>query len=181
MGKKPYSQRSDLEKIQSNWTKTLGLFSRREYSLSIVRAAVTAELCLNFVIRMELHNKRNLPYDFVDNLLKWANGISGKIDKLYLPILKDSDFHSEAKEISKKIKAINTERNAVAHRGEFRKKETAEKFISQAREELLKLIRHYEPKFELKPFDPKATHSMSMIVPGGGIVQTPLHPAQDED
>lgn len=179
MKKKSYAERSDLEKIKSNWGKTIGLFSRKEYSLSIVRAAVTAELSLNFTIRKELHIKRNLPLDFVDNLLKWANGIQGKIDKLLLPILKGSKFHDDARAISVEIKKINEQRNYIAHRGEFRTKETAERYISIARETLECLITEYEPTFELE-FNPNKSGSR-VVVANGILHQIPIHPDTDED
>ena len=179
MKKKPYSERSDLEKIKSNWKKTIGLFSRKEYSLSIVRAAVTAELSLNFTIRKELHIKRNLPLDFVDNLLKWANGIQGKIDKLLLPILKGSQFHDDARKISVEIKKLNVQRNHIAHRGEFRTKETAESYISLTREALENLMTEYESTFEIE-FNLNKSGSRLVVV-NGVLQQIPIHPDTDEE
>jgi hypothetical protein len=101
MAKKPYSQRSDLERVASNWEKTLSLFARREYSLSIVRAAVSAELALNYVIRQELHERHTLPLACVDKHLKWENGIKGKLDRLYLPILNRTQLETRAKATAK--------------------------------------------------------------------------------
>jgi len=49
MGKK--RERTDPEKIFANWNKTLGLFERGEYSLAIMRAAVTMEIAANIVVR----------------------------------------------------------------------------------------------------------------------------------
>ncbi len=86
--KKPYSARSDLDKVISNWTKTLGLFSRGEYSISIIRAATTAELALNFALRNELSVKKKLPIEFVDKQLMDANGLRGKLDRLFVPMFK---------------------------------------------------------------------------------------------
>src|ERR1039458_3727621 len=48
MGKK--RERTDPEKVFANWNKTLGLLERNEYSVAIVRAAVTVELAANIVI-----------------------------------------------------------------------------------------------------------------------------------
>ena len=103
MSKKPYSERTDIEKVESNWTKTLGLFARKEFSLSIVRAAVTTELALNYVIRQELHHKHGLPLTFVNKHLKWANGIKGKLDRLYVPILEGTKLERKAKDIAKTL------------------------------------------------------------------------------
>ena len=88
--RKPYSYRTDIEKIESNWTKTRGLYDRKEWSGAIVRAATAVEIAANLVIREELQVARSLEKDFVDNLLLWANGIKGKFDKLILPISKGS-------------------------------------------------------------------------------------------
>jgi hypothetical protein len=35
--RKPYSKRTDYEKISANWKKTLALFKKGEYSVSIIR------------------------------------------------------------------------------------------------------------------------------------------------
>ncbi|OYV51952.1 MAG: hypothetical protein B7X10_00385, partial [Burkholderiales bacterium 21-58-4] len=82
--RKPYEQRTDLEKIESQWHKLSGLHSREEWSAAIVRAATAAELAANFAIRREYQSKSTLSAAFVDTQLKWANGIAGKIDRLLL-------------------------------------------------------------------------------------------------
>jgi hypothetical protein len=51
---KKYEDRTDIEKIQSNWKKLSGLYSRREWSGSVVRAATAAEIASNLVVREEL-------------------------------------------------------------------------------------------------------------------------------
>jgi len=180
VAKKPYAQRSDLEKVESNWTKTLGLFARREYSLSIVRAAVTAELALNYVIRQELHERHGLPLSFVDQHLKWANGIRGKLDRLYLPILKGTKLEPRARSSAKALGALNEQRNEIAHRGEFREKQTAQSFLELAEKEITSLITEYDNTFGLKKFDPTYTYQRVMMVPGSGAVVMPWHPEQDE-
>jgi hypothetical protein len=45
--KKPYSERTDLEKIKSQWKKTTGFLERGEWSSAIVRAATAAEIAAN--------------------------------------------------------------------------------------------------------------------------------------
>jgi hypothetical protein len=76
--RKPYAERTDLEKIQSQWNKLTGLHSRNESSAAIVRAATAAELAANFAIRREFARKSKLSTEFIDNLLVWANGIAGE-------------------------------------------------------------------------------------------------------
>ena len=78
----PYSKRSDHGKAQTNWSKTVGLLSRKEYSPAIVRAATFLEIVSNIVVRKELVGIYKLPNDFVDSLLIWANGLRGKWDQL---------------------------------------------------------------------------------------------------
>ncbi len=178
---KPYSTRSDIEKLKSNWKKTLGLFARREYSLSILRAAVTAELALNHAIRHELGVKHGLPSDFIDKQLLWANGIKGKLDRLYVPILAGTRLENKTKEIAKELKRLNTERNNIAHRGEFRKKETAQQYLELAEKEVNTLVKRYDKSFKLNKFNPSRSYERTVIDPiGGGSITMPMHPGDDE-
>lgn len=179
--RKAYSTRSDLEKVTSNWTKTLGLFARREYSVSIVRAAVTAELALNFVIRHELQQRHKLPADFVDRQLKDANGITGKLDRLYLPIVARTALEAKAKAIAKELKDLNKQRNDIAHRGEFRRKPTAESCLTLAEKEITSLVSEYEKTFKLRKFNPAAVHEGTFVTPNGAIMTVSLHPNEDEE
>ena len=65
-----YSERSDIEKIQSNWKKIRGLVNREEWSSAVVRASTETEIAANFVVRKELVESRKLEEAFVDHLLK---------------------------------------------------------------------------------------------------------------
>jgi len=143
MGKK--KERTDPEKVFANWNKTLGLLERDEYSVAIVRAAVTIEIAANIVVRAELIEKRKLPVDFVDSLLKWSNGLAGKFDKLIYPILKGIPHHESFKSRTADWRKINEERNAVAHRGEFKSKSVADDVVSKARKVLETMMADYEP------------------------------------
>jgi hypothetical protein len=86
MAKAAYEDRSDLEKIQSQWHKLTGLHTREEWSAAIVRAATAAELAANFAIREEFRSRGKFDAKFVDSLLRWANGLAGKMDHLLLPL-----------------------------------------------------------------------------------------------
>ncbi len=143
MGKR--RERTDSEKVFANWNKTLGLFERSEYSVAIVRAAVTVELAANIVIRAELVEKRKLPLDFVDFLLNWSNGLTGKFDKLIYPILKGSPNYKLFKSLDADWRKINKERNGVAHSGEFKTKSVAEDVVSKAREVVQAMMSDYQP------------------------------------
>ena len=130
--RKPYSEKSDIEKIESNWKKVSGLFDREEWSSAIVRAATASEIATNLAVREELQVKRSLESEFVDSLLKWANGIQGKFDRLLLPVTKGTTIHNKFKKIKGGVTEINNERNAVVHSGQFKKKTTAEKVCLDA-------------------------------------------------
>jgi len=130
--KKPYSDRTLEEKITSNWTKTLGLFKRGEYSTVVIRAATSIELASNMLIKAEFHQNRGLPEEFVESLMMWANGLMGKVDRLLLPIFKGTKKQAMLKEIKVRSKDINDERNNIVHRGQFKAKKTATRVISEA-------------------------------------------------
>jgi hypothetical protein len=147
--KKPYAQRTDIEKVISNWTKTLGLLERGEYSVSVVRAAVSLELATNFVIRQELIHARNLDAKFVDHLLIWANGLKGKFQQLLIPITKGSDKEQKIDSLSKRSKVVNDERNSVAHSGQFKSEKTARRVVTLAREIIVELVQIHDPTFQL--------------------------------
>jgi hypothetical protein len=143
MGKR--RERTDPEKVFANWNKTLGLLERDEYSVAIVRAAVTVEIAANIVIRAELVKKRNLPADFVDSLLIWSNGLAGKFRNLIYPILKGSVSYNSFQSLAADWKKINEERNRIVHRGEFKTKSVAEDIVSRARKVLQTMLVGYEP------------------------------------
>ena len=149
--KNDYSKGTDIEKVLSNWNKVKGLYDRKEWSLLILRVVTAVELSANYVIRQELENNKNLDSDFVNHLLLWANGISGKFDKLILPIFKGADFIQDLKKVNKKVQYINKERNSIAHSGQFKKKSTAEKIIRESDEVIKTLIQRYDNTFDLKP------------------------------
>lgn len=78
----PYEDRSEPDKLYSNWTKTAGLLKRGEYSLAVVRAETCIELAANIVVRRKLVDDAHLPLSFVDSLLMLANGLRNKIQRL---------------------------------------------------------------------------------------------------
>ena len=75
---------------------------REVWSSAVVGAATATEIAANLVVREELIESRKLEEEFVDHLLKWANGLQGKFDKLILPITKGESYHGDFK----KLKAI---------------------------------------------------------------------------
>jgi hypothetical protein len=103
---KPYDERSDLQRIQSQWNKLSGLHSREEWSSAIVRAATAAELAANFAIRREFETRSQLDREIVDTFLIWANGLSGKLDRLLGPLARNRPLHGKIKELKKAAPAL---------------------------------------------------------------------------
>jgi hypothetical protein len=142
LAKKTYSKRTDTEKLESNWTKTLGLFERAEYSMAIIRAGTCAEIAANILIRSELVQKRGLDPLFVDSLLRWANGLQGKFSRIILPLFAGSARHATLKKHIKEIGAVNDARNELAHGGHFASKKKAESLLRVAHSVCNSLISH---------------------------------------
>lgn len=151
MAMKPYAQRTDLEKIQSQWTKATGsLHTDEQWSAAVVRAATAAEIAANFAIRKEFAARSQFDEAFIDSLLRWANGLAGKIDRLLLPLHKQSPNYSVLQKLKGIAEEINRERNAIVHQGHFRNKSNATAVIKHSRHFVETLVRLYEPGFVLR-------------------------------
>jgi len=140
--RRPYSERTDIEKIKSNWDKITGLLDRKEWSAAVVRAATACEIAANLAVREELEVTRKLEPPFVDSLLRWANGIQGKFDRLLLKITKGKR-RERLKKLKARVDSINTERNEIVHGGEFRDEDQARDTISEARNLILGIVDIY--------------------------------------
>ncbi|WP_123902510.1 hypothetical protein [Pseudomonas soli] len=121
----PYDERTDDQKLESNWKKATKLFERKDWSACVVRAATSAEISANIYIRNFLSNNYNLPPSYVDSLLIGANGLDGKFKRLITPAAKHLGTWSELKALQKKIEALNEHRNGVAHAGKFKNRADA--------------------------------------------------------
>ncbi|GAB1406100.1 hypothetical protein MASR1M8_00190 [Thermomonas brevis] len=148
--RKPYDDRSDLEKLQSQWWKLSGLHSREEWSAAVVRAATAAEIAANIAIRSEFQKIGSFSSSFVDSLLIWANGLRGKLEKLLIPISKDTERGPAIAALKGLALEVNAVRNGIAHRGEFCSAKKAATTIQKAREFVDGIMQIYEPEFELK-------------------------------
>lgn len=153
MGKKrkPYDQRTDVEKIRSQWTKLSGLHSREEWSAAVVRAATAVELAVTFAIRSEFAKKGgDFSREFIDGLLKWANGLLGKIDKLLLPLIKDApEKREEVKKLQICARNINEKRNKIVHCGEYCDEDQAQKLIGDCQKFVVGIVQMYVENFRL--------------------------------
>lgn len=149
--KKKYEELTDLEKLQKQWHKLSGLHTREEWSSAIVRAATAAEIAANFAVREEFKAKSEFDAKFVDSLLRWANGLFGKLDRLLIPLSASAkDKNKSMKNLLKTAQKINTKRNAIAHQGEFCNENEAQTTIAQAQAFITTLVQLYDPEFELK-------------------------------
>lgn len=113
------------------------------------------ELAVNFAIRQELVEDRKLPLPFVDKLLRNASGIHNKYQNLYLPIMGE---HQEVESLKRlwlqAVSKINEERNAVAHKGEFRSKAKATEIMEKTHVALVELMDLHNSKSKVKSFEP---------------------------
>ena len=152
--KKPYSEAADDEKVVRNWHKTVGLFERGEYSSALLRAAICLELAVNFVIREELVGAKKLPIDFVNTLLKDANGIHRKFNGIFLPIMKEYEEYDDLKKLWKaNIQKVNEKRNKVAHGGNFENKEPVKAVLALAYEAIMMMFDLFGSKKKLKSLE----------------------------
>lgn len=150
MAKKKYEQRNDVEKIQSQWHKLTGLHSREEWSAAVVRAATAAEIAANFAVRQELAARSKFDDDFVNSLLRWANGLDGKLNRLLIPMTDGKKAYKILRGVKKDAERVNKKRNAVAHQGEFCNVGESQEAIESARKFIEVLVGIYEPGFKLK-------------------------------
>jgi hypothetical protein len=150
VAKKTYHHRTDLEKCRSQWRKLAGLYSRKEWSAAVVRAATAAEIAANYAIRKELGDQGRLSPKFIDNLLVWANGLSGKIDRLLAPLTEGGSRATAIRDLKGLARHISTNRNAIVHSGEFRNRDSATQVILKTKQFIEGLVRLYEPSFELR-------------------------------
>lgn len=150
MSSKRYEDRTDQEKIQSQWNKLTGLHSREEWSAAIVRAATAAEIAANYAVRQEFKSRSKFKDDFVNSLLRWANGLDGKINRLLLPLSEGSKRHKVFAGLKKDAEEVNRKRNAIAHQGEFCNVGESQKVIEKARQFIETVVKIYEPGFTLK-------------------------------
>jgi hypothetical protein len=154
--KSDYHDRSDLEKLQSQWNKLVGLRSRDQASAAIVRCATAAEIAANYAIREEFVGTGLSPA-VVDGFLKWANGIELKMDKLLLPLRYRGVKSDEFKRLKKLSKEIGEKRNAIVHQGEFASQNLANDLVRKAKEFIDTTVGKYVSGFDIKKIKHRST------------------------
>jgi len=147
--RKLYSERTDIERLKSNWKKLQGFMHRNEWSAAITRAATAAEIAANIAVRHELQEQRQLEVSFVDHLLHWANGLAGKLNKLLRPLHTTNARQKIFKSLQKKAQKINDQRNLVVHSGNFMNQKEAEEVVSLAKKFIEKIVGIYHVGFKL--------------------------------
>jgi hypothetical protein len=146
----PYDDRTDVDKLQTQWNKISGHRSRKDWSAAIVRAATAAEIAANIAVRKRFEVDSQFSPEFVNGMLEWANGIKGKFSRLIVPSEKDKDRKKELKALEAIADKINGKRNAIVHRGVFAEEPEMNEVVGWARQIIDGLIRPYHPGFVLK-------------------------------
>lgn len=146
--KTPYNDRTDLEKVRTNWTKCRGLFGRDEPSMAVVRAAIAMELSANLAIRA-LYAGQMTPQEINDLLLR-CNGIARKFSDHIVKAAKGTPEHAAVVALHAASKTVNAERNLICHSGVFRTKGAVRPIIEAARQVILGLVQKHHPHFDLK-------------------------------
>ena len=155
----PYKDRSDPEKLYSNWTKTAGLLERGEYSLAIVRAATCIELAANIIVRRKLVDDAHLPLSFANSLLMLANGLRNKIQKLIQPMYKGTMHENALNSLVKEILKINLHRNYIVHSGQFRSKKVAEKIVTKTEQTIREMLQICQTEVSFPTLEEASKHT----------------------
>ena len=145
----PYEQRTDADKIRSQWTKLSGHHSRTDWSAAVVRSVTACEIAVNFAVRQEFTTRSQLSAQFVNGLLLSANGLSGKVTKLLIPLLEGEDKFEAINRLCRHVQPISTKRNAISHQGAFCSETEATALIEQCRQFVEGVMAAYDPLFTL--------------------------------
>lgn len=148
----PYEERTDLQKITSQWNKVGGILERqKEWSAAIVRATISSEIAANFVVRRRTEQIGMFPDGFVDGLLRWANGIDGKFRYLLIPLAPNDEERGRLRALYAVAQDLNKRRNEILHSGDFSDEEEARILVGEARRIVEGLVLPFDPHFRLPP------------------------------
>lgn len=135
----PYEERTDGQKLESNWKKARALFKRRDFSAAIMRVATSAEIAANIYIRHFLSVEHRLPSSYVDALLTSANGLDGKFKRLIRPAAEYRGTWPALKNLQRKIEALHDHRNGIANAGHFKDENEAKEAFDNSLQIILGL------------------------------------------
>lgn len=94
-------------------------------------------------------------------MLRWANGIEGKLNRLLIPLHAGRQHGATISGLKKKAETFNKQRNDIVHSGNFMNKREAEAFIANAKEFVETLVKLYQPTFKLKDHEINETAQRS--------------------
>jgi hypothetical protein len=146
---KPYDQRTDAEKVETNWVKTRGLFDREDWSMAVVRAAISLELAADLAVYVILRNQYERTK--IKSLLRACRGINKKFKKYILPSVAGTAHEQEMQDLFDKASEVSGQRNQICHNGTLLNDEEAKTLIATAYGVLEPFVKRYEPGFWLKP------------------------------
>lgn len=146
---KPYDQRTDAEKVETNWIKTRGLFDREDWSMAVVRAAISLELAADLAVYVILRDRYERPK--IRSLLKACSGINKKFKDHILPSVAGTAHEQETRDLFDGASIVSRQRNQICHNGIFLDEADATTLIATTYRVLELFVRRYEPTFWLKP------------------------------
>lgn len=148
--KRPYDERDDIEKLESQWVKRAGHSERKDHSAAIVRMATAAEIAANIAVRHEFALHGTFTPTQIDSFLTWANGLDGKIRRLLLPLrYEDNTKDKEYLRLLIAAGNINSHRNKIVHRGEFRSAKVEREVQAESQAFIEELVGFYNTGYKL--------------------------------
>lgn len=121
--RRPYLERDTFERATANIRNTTRLFEKREYAMTVVRAATVVELYLDGILQDRLNR-------LLENQRLIAAILRGlKPEEKHSLLMKDLCGFALAeicRDAARDLPAIRQERNDIVHRGTFSKRATAE-------------------------------------------------------
>lgn len=127
--RRPYFERGTLERAKTNLRKTAGLFEKREYAMTVVRAVTVVELFLDGILEDRLRLVFASP-KLVGAMLRRLT-----FEEKHSLLMKELFGFSLAEMCEDEVRAlpaIRRERNDIVHRGTFSKWASAERAMNVA-------------------------------------------------
>jgi len=143
----PYRQRTDAQKIETQWGKAVGLLNRGDWSAAVVRAVTATEISANLAIRDEYQRQGELSSVDVDKILTDSNGLKGKMKVLRK--LLDDQGKARVAALERRMQDACGKRNAIVHSGEFCDEEEARRLVENCGRFVVQVVGTYLTGFEL--------------------------------
>jgi hypothetical protein len=115
-----------------------------------VRCATAAEIAANYAIRYEWSRQTEFAPEVVDQFLLWANGLKGKIERLFVPTYSHPNKRKIGKKLIALARKINQVRNAVVHQGAFSNAKEAKTIIAEEKTFIDTIVGLSIPNFDIK-------------------------------